>query len=398
LYEAGEFAKAEKVYLEILEEDPRNPRALSGLGYIALLANRLNEAEGWLTEAVDLRPEEKALKSSLAEVYHRRDEFQKAAPLLRAIGREAMADKLESFGGATPYEIEGEAEATELEFVATDPLPVVRVKVNGVGPVNFFIDTGGSEVIIDAEFAEEIGADLFGSETGTFAGGRKAGFTHGRVDSLALGGLTVRNVPVCIMGVRRFSRPIFGGRRVDGIIGTVLLYHFISMLDYPGGRLVLWLKTGRNLERIEEEAAERGSIVVPFWMAGDHYMVAWGRVNGSSPMLFFVDTGLAGGGFSCPESTLRAAGIELLEEQAAQGIGAGGKVRVVPFVADELTLGDAKEHKIRGMYSGSFPLEDALGFHIGGLISHGFFRRYSLTIDFTGMRYFLRKTDLEGRS
>jgi hypothetical protein len=50
------------------------------------------------------------------------------------------------------------------------------------------------------------------------------------------------------------------------------------------------------------------------------------------------------------------------------------------------------------MYSGSFPLEDALGFHIGGLISHGFFRRYSLTIDFTGMRYFLQKTDLESRS
>jgi len=127
-------------------------------------------------------------------------------------------------------------------------------------------------------------------------------------------------------------------------------------------------------------------------MAGDHFMVAWGAVNNSQPMLFFVDTGLAGGGFSCPESTLRKADIELQEDQADHGLGGGGKVRFVPFVVDELTLGDAREHNIQGSYAGGgFPLEKIFGFHIGGLISHGFFRPYSLTFDFDGMRYFLKR-------
>jgi len=129
-------------------------------------------------------------------------------------------------------------------------------------------------------------------------------------------------------------------------------------------------------------------------MAGDHFMVAWGTVNQSQPLLWFVDTGLAGGGFLCPESTLREAGIKLLEGQAGEGIGGGGKVKVVPFVVDELTLGEAKEQHIPGVY-GAFPpaLENAHGFRIGGLISQVFFKPYALTLDFTGMRFFLKRKE-----
>jgi hypothetical protein len=56
-----------------------------------------------------------------------------------------------------------------------------------------------------------------------------------------------------------------------------------------------------------------------------------------------------------------------------------------------LTLGEARESNIPGSFLGPFQLENAFGFHIGGLISHAFFRPYSLTFDFTGMRIFLKK-------
>lgn len=194
-----------------------------------------------------------------------------------------------------------------------------------------------------------------------------------------------------IQKVRQFSGPIFGGRGVDGIIGTILLYHFLSTLDYPQGELILRRKTKKNLKQFEKNGQAIGYIVIPFWMAGDHYMVAWGTANKSEPMLFFVDTGLAGGGFSCPESTLKKASIKLNESKAGEGMGGGGKVKVVPFVVDELTLGEAKEQGIRGFFSGLSPIENAFGFHIGGLISHGFFRHYSLTFDFSGMRFFLKR-------
>ncbi|MDZ7291675.1 MAG: retropepsin-like domain-containing protein [candidate division KSB1 bacterium] len=106
--------------------------------------------------------------------------------------------------------MENEADVTSLKFVMTDPLPGVQVRVNGGEPVNFFIDTGGSEIFIDTEFAKEIGAMRFGSQTGTFAGGQQGDFAYGRIDSLTLNDFVIKNVPVHIMDIRRFSRPPFG--------------------------------------------------------------------------------------------------------------------------------------------------------------------------------------------
>ncbi len=262
----------------------------------------------------------------------------------------------------------------------TDPLPVIQIQVNSSALVNFLIDTGGAALIIDDDFAKEIGAVQFGSFMGTFGGGKKAAVHQGKVDSVTLGDFTIKNVPVDILPTRRFS-PGFGGTQIDGIIGTVLLYHFIPTLDYPEGQLVLRRRTGQNLKKVQKEAEEQGAVVVPFWMAGDHYMHAWGTVNRSEPMLFFVDTGLAGGGFMCPEPTVQKAGIKLQKEKATEGLGGGGKFKSIPFVVDELTLGDAKEQHIQGRCTEQI-MKSPFGFHSGGLISHGFFRRYAVTFDF----------------
>src|SRR5262249_6477006 len=159
------------------------------------------------------------------------------------------------------------------------------------------------------DFAKEVGAKQFGSVTGTFAGGKQAAVQEGRIDSLTLGGLTVRDVPVGVLNTRRFSDPLYGGKRVDGIIGTVLFYHFLSTLDYPTGKLVRAPKTGEDLRRLEADARAGQAVVVPFWMAGDHYVVAWGQVERGEPVLLFVDTGLAGGGVMLAPSVIRQAGV-----------------------------------------------------------------------------------------
>lgn len=393
LFKEGKFAEARKLYLKILQVDPQNYYVLTRLGYIALLANRLNEAEKWLIKAIKLKPEEETPKSLLAETYYRQDKFKKAAPLLHAIGRKALARKLESFKDAKPYQIKGATNSTNVKFVITDPLPVVKVRVNNSQPVNFFIDTGGGEIIIDQEFAKEVGAISFGSETGVFAGGKKVSYHHGRVDFLTIGDFTIKNLPIHIMDIHSFTKPIFKETPIDGVIGTIFLYHFIPTLNYPDGQLTLQLKTEQNIKQIRQEAIEKKSIVIPFWMAGDHYIVAWGTVNKSPPMLFLVDTGLAGAGFTCPKHTIKEAGIKLQENQAQEGYGGGGKVKTVPFQVDELTLGEAKEHNIQGIYIDmpSSTLEKTVGFHIKGVISHTFFKHYALTFNFIDMKLLLKR-------
>lgn len=392
LFQAGKFAEAEKLYLEAIKEDPQNFRCLVHLGRIALLSNRLAEAEKWLSQASKLRPEERVPQTLLAEIFYRRDEFLKAAPFFRAAGREALAQKLESFKGLIPYRLkEKKLALTRVKFLMTDPLPVIEVRVNRGPAVNFFLDTGASEIIIDPELAKEVRATLFESEKGTFAGGQQANYLHGKIDSLTIGDFEIENIPVHVMDVRRFSGPIFKGKQVDGIIGTVFLYHFLATIDYPHGELILRQKTKENWQLLEKQIQQEKPVVVPFWLALDHYILAWGRVNQSPEMLFFVDTGLAGGGFTCPESTLKEAQIELMEDRATEGLGGGGKVKVIPFIVEELSLGEAKEKNIIGVFTGAFPLERAFGFRIGGLISHAFFRPYALTLDFGQMRLILKK-------
>jgi predicted aspartyl protease len=391
LFKAGKFAEAGKLYARIAAQDPKQYAALVRLGSIALFSNRLAEAQRWLEKANHLKPNEAEAKVLLAEVFYRRDEFQKAAPLLRAAGRETKAKKLESFKGLTPYETQGLAESTSLKFVVTDPLPLVRVRVNGGKEVNFLIDTGGSEVTLDTEFARELGIKPLGTEQGTFAGGKAAAVHHGRIDSLGLGAWTVRNVPVLLLSSRRLSGPMFGGKhQVDGVIGTVLLYHFLSTLDYPGGQLILRRKSQEGLKQIEE-VQSGGAVVIPFWMAGDHTVVAWGRIEKREPVLLFVDTGLAGGGVSLAESALKEAGIKLLEEQATEVIGGGGRVKTIPFKLRELSLGGATERDVRGWFDGVLPMEHSHGFRIAGIISHSFFKPYVLTFDFPGMRLILKR-------
>src|SRR5262249_40926581 len=145
---------------------------------------------------------------------------------------------LQSFKGQTPYELHGDGQSTRLKFLRTDPLPLVSVRVNGGDEVTFFIDTGGSEVTLDTEFARELGVPQFGAVQGTFSGGQHAEVQQGRIEYLTLADWTVRNLPVAMLPLRQLSQGL-GAKRIDGILGTTLFYHFLASLDYPRGELVL---------------------------------------------------------------------------------------------------------------------------------------------------------------
>lgn len=382
LFTQGHFKKAEALYAKVLRKEAGNPRANLMLGRIALYGNRFSDAEGFLKKAMNDSATRAEAVGHMAETYYRQDRFAQAAPLFSEAGQQAKADKLQAFKDRTPYLIEGTASTTELPFIQTDPLPLVMLTVNGREAM-FLIDTGGWELSIDEELAQELGIQSLGTQTATFAGGRTAATGHGIADSVAAGAFTVRNVPINIgQGSKRaaqmFNQPI------RGVLGTCFLYHFAFILDYPGGKLVL----ARRAQGPSKDA-KRG-ISVPFWMAGDHIMVAWGTVNRGKPQLFFVDTGLAGGGFTATEATIKEAGIELGE--AKPGMGGGGAVQVRPFRVDRLSLGKAEEQDVAGL-SGALPpgFETRFGFPIGGIISHGFFRSYRVTFDFGAMKLFLER-------
>ena len=399
LFRAGKFAEAGKIYSQIVSRDSKDYSATLQLGRIALLSNRLDDAQKRFEKAITMRPDEADPKVMLAEVFYRRDDFQKAATALNGV--EVSSNKLiisqyptlniaklESFKGQIPYEVQSNKISTRLKFLKTDPLPVVNVRINGGDEVTFFIDTGGSEVALDTEFARELGVPQFGAVQGTFSGGQHAEVQQGRIATLAVGDWTIKNLPAVMLPLRQLSKDL-GVKRIDGCLGTTLLYHFLATMDYPQGELLLRRKTAKSLEQFVANSSGK-RIVVPFWMASDHFMVGWGRVETLPPALLFVDTGLQGAGVKLAESVIKEAGIKLEENKASEGAGGGGTLKIVPYTVRRLSFGGIRENNVPGLYDGPFPWEYTFGFHLAGMVGHDFFKPYAVTFDFENMKIILQ--------
>src|SRR6478609_5758617 len=56
LFKAGKFTEAGDIYARIVAQDPKDYSAILQLGRVALLANRLDDAQRWLEAAIALQP------------------------------------------------------------------------------------------------------------------------------------------------------------------------------------------------------------------------------------------------------------------------------------------------------------------------------------------------------
>ncbi len=381
-FEAGHFSEAARLYEQYHKQMPSEPRYLVRLGQIALYENRFADVDTRERQALKLDPANQAAKAIEAESFYRQDKFGEAIPFLRDLKHDGEADEFQALEGKMAYETPADFRRVDVPFTQLDPLPVVEVKLNGSAPSRFFIDTGGAELIVDNDKAAELGLKTYGGGKGTFAGGKQADLQRAIVDSVDLNGLQVRNVPAMTLDLSNLGL-VLGGK-IDGCVGTVFLYHFLSTIDYVHRRLTLQPKGSRF-------HSEGQTVRIPFWMSGTHTMVAWGHLNDAPEHLFFIDTGLAGSGVNAPKETLDEAKIKLDDGPAATGYGGGGAVQFRSFTVQRVTLGPITEADIGGVYDGNFVMGKMSPFQIAGLISHQFFRPYELTFDFDHMQMLLTK-------
>ena len=398
-YRAGQFDEAERELLENLTRNPVHSGILLRLGELALWKNQITEAEKYLhkAEATASRlnrmfPMNMQLKSLLAMFYYRRDDFPQAAryfkeaagpfPIPMLSDLKSLGRHLELFGNDPPYNVEG-VQSTSIPFVISDPLPVVEVSINNGEPMPFLVDTGGAELIVNTETARKTGAAFAGTLSGA-GGGTTGKMELGKVDRVQLGDITVHNVPIHCMNTDHMAEG-FDNLPIQGIIGTRLLMHFLTTIDYPNGCLTLQPKTAETLPLK----------AVPFYLVQSHYILVHGTVNASDPMLLFVDTGLGGQGFSVDADTARKFGMTVDWSNAETGVAGFGKTDTAAIAADKITIG--QEHNqidVENLSGIVFkkPIEilgHRLGFYVGGVISHLFFREYALTLDFSRMQLLL---------
>jgi len=107
---------------------------------------------------------------------------------------------------------------------------IVPVHVNGVGPMNFALDTGSTMTCVDEGVAVRLRLPMQESVRGVAAGAAGVGERRVvRVDSLRVGGASMRELPACVLELVH-ARHV--GVEIDGLLGLNFLRAFQVGIDF----------------------------------------------------------------------------------------------------------------------------------------------------------------------
>ena len=394
LYQVGRFDESREMVGPLLDVAEPTSDALILAARIEYLYARYDQAEEFLWEVLAREPDSMSALSKLIFIFYQTNRYERCLEIpeeTRAMVRLPHMDFMLGFGDDEPYQIEwDEGRQAIVPFLQVDPLPVVRVTVNGT-ELLALIDTGGDTFVLDAELAESMGITPIASMMGMFGGGMRAEVGFARVDELAMAGVTMRSVPIATLPTRHFQ---VADEPVLGIIGTNLLKQFLATMDYPNERLILREPTGPAASGFYAESAEMVVEEMPFYLQATHFLMAGGSMNGRDGLMFHVDSGLGGEpSFTATQQTLAYLGIPVPD--ASEGVdatGGGGAWQSMTFPIDQLGLGDLSQSDLTGEY-GALPPDSymRLGFVQDGIISHGFLKKYAWTLDFERMKMVFTK-------
>lgn len=278
----GDFARAVVAYETEHQRDPKNVHVLARLGDLAFYSDKLADAERYYKSALALDSENVLAKHALADIADRRDA-----------------------GGS--YRIDNSDETAILPFVATDPLPIIKVRLSGGRDAYFLIDTGAPRMVIDYALAKSLGLKIKSVDHGVGAGGMRISAQESTLNAITLGNITIHTVPVILMPMKHAPAPM--GMHVQVVIGATLLYHFLATLDYTHAQLIL--RPRMASAAFERRAEHAGDSIVPLWYVPDHFLFAKARVNTAPAALFNIDTGGEGIGLQASQETVKAAGLTL---------------------------------------------------------------------------------------
>ncbi|HET7217804.1 MAG TPA: aspartyl protease family protein [Vicinamibacterales bacterium] len=380
LWSTGQFEEAEAAYEAALSREATQPRARHGLARALAARNRLDDALTNALDAVALTPREAEFHHTLAAVYERLRRFDDAAASLASyidrLPNKERSEKagwaraeirfLQSFKGRAPLHVDA------LPAAGTFTVPIkirgdkvtVAGKING-GPQEFVLDTGAERTVISQEVARRRGVmPITAMQTAGVGEHGLRGLEVGRIDTLEIGELRMRNVPCLI------KNPPLGGlpaREPESL--SPLALGFSMRVDYQRRTLTI----GRSL------APAAYSDEMPLRM--HRLALVRGTVNGSLPATFVVDTG--GELISISDATagqiqpatpgrripLRVYGTSGWDKDAF----------LMPNV--DLAFSSIRFTGIPVVVLNLRAPSALLGFQLGGIVGHRFLSRYRVTID-----------------
>jgi predicted aspartyl protease len=211
LWGGGLFDEAETAYRDAGQRFPNSARARFGVARSLAARGRLDAALTEALTALTAAPNDPEILVLTAELYERLFRYDDAARLYEAYVKvlpsrlrddsEVAALKirlLRSFSGRRPVAMTGGEQLTTVPFTMRDRKVVVEGRLNGK-PMEFVLDTGADRTAVTGTSADRAGIRgiIETMITGVGAPGIRR-LSVGRADTIAIGDLTMRDVPVSI--------------------------------------------------------------------------------------------------------------------------------------------------------------------------------------------------------
>ena len=382
LWAFGLFEEAERAFDAALKASASDARGHHGRARALTARSRLADAMVEAQEALRLAPRDPEFHHTVGVIYERLHRFDEAAAAFgnyvnllpnrdrseKAQWTRAEIRFLDSFKGRTPVEFAAAGPANEDGW--TVPIRIdrdkvmVSVRINGGAPSDFVLDTGAEQTVVSREVARKRGVvPITYMQTAGVGDVGMRGLQVGRIDSLEVGALKVKNVPCLIKNPPLGDLP---GREPESF--SPLALGLSMRVDYARRQLVMSARLPPATYATE----------LPLTL----YRLATvrGTVNGR-PATFVVDTG--GEVISISQAT---AG-EMTEAGAYRRIplkvyGTSGwdtDAFLMPNV--DLAFDSIHFSKIPVVVLNLRAPSALLGFQLGGIVGHKFLSKYRVTID-----------------
>ena len=389
---AGKFREARLLFAQAIRLNRREHLAWAGYGMVDFYENKIGESLANLREANYHEPDEPDYLFALGQVCSRAELYGEAAETYRTflkISKVTDSDRRARIKGLIDfldylsrsdrlYETSGE-DGTQIPFDLEGNRPVMTIKVNGNSqPQRFVLDTGSGMSVISEKAAKrlKIKPVARGGHAKGIGGDGKFEIVYGLIRQIAIGDVTIRNVPVYI---RRFHSTT---NEVDGYIGLSLISKFLTTVDYGERNFML-----TRSDDAARTFRAQNDVSLPLRLTSSGFLSGEVQIEGvESPLNFIVDTGASVSVIS--DEVARIDALSPFESsERLRVIGSAGITDdVSTYRLPRVTFGSHSRTDITAVALNLRIINEASGFEQAGILGGNFLRNYRLTFDFKNSR------------
>ncbi|HUP43974.1 MAG TPA: retroviral-like aspartic protease family protein [Thermoanaerobaculia bacterium] len=387
----ADYLRALEMAASIESRQRQSATDLVALAYAELAAARYDAARQHLRAAIALKPFRTLYADAawqLSQIDYMTNNFATSLEWAEVAGEYGLTVQqwhlqyLRALSNVPVYRFEGVVrDELNLHFGRPD-LPRIDARVNDRSdPIDAVIDSGAVLSIMSDRLAAAIAPAILDVKGGTFYGllGEAIPVRFALLESLHLGLITIRNVPVAVMPDDKMRFIVSGKREfsIDFLLGANLLKEFRLELDFARHRAIFT----RLLDEDRRPAANQNLFFESF------RPVVRGAVQRHGWFMFIVDTGSEVTYLN--EAQVRSLPIDYfaprVHSAVLQGLGGakkhGTKLENVEIGVDKW----AGTFKTIPMYSGSENERAA------GIIGQNFLKNFRVVMDFGTMRLDLER-------